>query len=612
MNAVYPYVTMTSGKRAGKVFLLDLTDENRIGRDTDCDIVVKDPLCSRVHAIIIQEDDGWWLRDIQSRNGSYVNGQKANEARLVDGTVMRLGSTEFMFQIADQPPTTSSLSGSSITQTIIKDTPVNEVNTGLTAWNDLNNSQHARDLLLLYQLSLKLLRCDDPEEVIRGALELVYERARASLVGFLWLNDEGELKLKQFIPDTAEDSVTLSDTLTKMVCHRRHAVWVADKGPGTGENLEHFADAVCVPLSHDAVTLGALHVYLERGRFSQADFDFAISLANVLVAALVRARRQATLQADHQRLVHKSAQFDELIGESKPMQDLKSKIARVARATGCVLVRGESGSGKELVAAALHKASTRADRPMLSVNCAAMPADLMESQLFGHKKGAFTGADNDHVGWFEQADSGTLFLDEAGEMTLAGQAKLLRILEGHPFLPVGGTNEIEVDVRVIVATNRDLSELVREKKFREDLFYRLSVFELYIPPLRDRGDDIGRLVDYFLEHFKVQHGRTSLEVAPSARKKLLEYNWPGNVRQLRNVIDSAVVLAESRQIMPHDLGLRDAGIEEIGSLRIDVWEKRLIGESLTRSNGNVLEAARLLGIGRATLYRKIDEHGIER
>jgi len=612
MNTVYPYVTMTAGKRVGKIYLLDLTDENRIGRDGDCDIVVADPLSSRVHAIIVQEEDGWWFRDADSRNGSYVNGQKAEEARLVDGTVMRVGSTEFLFQIADQPPTTSSLTSGNITQTIIKDTPIGEENTGLTAWSDLDDSQHSRDLLLLYQLSLRLLRCDDPHEVIRVSLELVYERTQAGIVGFLWLNDEGELKLKQFLPDDAGDSVVLSDSLTKIVCHEQHAIWVADEGPGRSDGLEHFADAICVPLTHEKATLGAIHIYLDRGRFTQDDFEFAISLANVMVAALVRARQQATLQADHWRLVNNAAHFDELIGESQPMKDLKSKITRIAHATGCVLVRGASGSGKELVAGALHKASTRADRPMLSVNCAAMPADLMESQLFGHKKGAFTGADSDHVGWFEQADSGTLFLDEVGEMTLGGQAKLLRILEGHPFLPVGGTDEVQVDVRVIAATNRDLSELVREKTFREDLFYRLSVFELHIPPLRDRGEDLKLLTDHFFEHFKARHGRSTLQLGTVARDKLMAYNWPGNVRQLRNVIDSAVVLAEGEEIMPHDLGLRDAGIEEIDSLRIEFWERKLIGEALTRANGSVPEAAKLLGIGRATLYRKIDDYEIQR
>jgi DNA-binding NtrC family response regulator len=251
---------------------------------------------------------------------------------------------------------------------------------------------------------------------------------------------------------------------------------------------------------------------------------------------------------------------------------------------------------------------------MLSVNCAAIPRELMESQLFGHKKGAFTSAESDHIGWFQQADLGTLFLDEIGELTLEGQAKLLRILEGHPFLPVGGTEEVQVDVRVICATNRDLGEFVKAKRFREDLFYRLSVFELNIPPLRERGDDIQRLIDHFVEHFRIQHGRPGLLLSSEANDRLLAYHWPGNVRQLRNVIDSAVVMAEGDGIMIQDLGIRDTGNSsgDLDCLLIDHWERKLIVEALKRTNGSIPKAAKLLGVSRATLYRKVDDYGIER
>ena len=318
-----------------------------------------------------------------------------------------------------------------------------------------------------------------------------------------------------------------------------------------------YADSICVPLISDREVKGAIHLYRESQPFHDSHFQLAGAMANIMVRSLDRANRQASLRERHKRLVQKTGNFDELLGESRAMNELKSRIERVAPASGCVLVRGESGAGKELVARAIHRNSPRADRPMLSVNCAAIPRDLIESQLFGHKKGAFTSADRDHIGWFQQADLGTLFLDEIGELTLEGQAKLLRTLEGHPFLPVGATEEIRVDVRVICATNRDLKEFVAEKKFREDLFYRLSVYELYIPPLRDRESDIQMLIDFFLDHFKNQHGRPELKLSKEANSRLLSYQWPGNVRQLRNVLDSAVVMAIGNEI--HMQGYRNPG-----------------------------------------------------
>jgi len=613
---VYTYLTLSNGSRAGASFLLLKDSETRIGRGLDCQVVLSDPLSSRVHATITFADSAWWIRDADSRNGTYVNGQKVDEAQLVDGCQIKAGTTELSFHQSASRPTDAVAADPALTQTIVRDTPLPLSSSGLDSdtITSLQDPARARDFIVLHDLSVQLLGIDDPDEVVRRSLALLHQRTRASVVGFLWVSDDGVLKPKFMIPVDATGEVNLSKSLTEVVCRKRHAVWIDNQsaGPDTS-TLAHFADAICVPLVHEKTTLGAVHLYLERGRFEQADFDMAISLANLLTVALARARQRAILATQHQRLMAKSAEFDELIGDSPPMQRLKQKIGRIARATGCVLIRGESGSGKELVARAIHRASARADRPMLSVNCAAIPRDLMESQLFGHKRGAFTGADSDHLGWFQQADSGTLFLDEVGELTLEGQAKLLRILEGHPFLPVGATQEVQVDVRVIAATNRDLAEFVREKKFREDLYYRLSVFELLVPPLRERGEDIRRLVFFFLDHFKLQHGRPGLVLSETACAKLLSYGWPGNVRQLRNVIDSAVVMAEEESIESGDLGLRDANSDQDWeSLRLDVWEQKLIREALARSGNNVPEAAKLLGIGRATLYRKLDEYGIKR
>jgi len=610
---VYHYLTMTHGNRAGTNFRLEPDIANRIGRGLECSVVLKDPLCSRVHATILFDGERWFVKDSGSRNGTYVNDQKIDDATLTDGCTIRMGSTEFSYNVSNGPPTTEVPEERSITQTIVCDHVMSSDDVDGFAIAALSNSTQAEELLVLYQLSIKLLGCADPNEVVKQSLELLRVRTQAAIVGFLWVNEEGDLKPKMVIPEEAADQVKLSKSLTELVVLQGHAVWIANQRQAEqADSLQHFADALCVPLRRDGHLLGALHVYREHERFSQSEFDFTLSLANILTVALARAREQTSLQTDYQQLVAQSPGYDEMVGDCQAMQELKSRIERVAGATGCVLVRGESGTGKELVARAVHRASPRSDQPMLSVNCAAISADLIESQLFGHKAGSFTGADRDHQGYFEQADLGTLFLDEVGELTLAGQAKLLRILEGHPFLPIGSTQPVSVDVRVIAATNQDLEAYVREKKFREDLYYRLSVFALDVPPLRERDEDIGRLVDWFLDHYRHQHGRPQLRLSDAARKKLLSYHWPGNVRQLRNVMDSAVVLASGGAIEPGDLGLRQVESDEIESLRIADWEPRLITQALDRASGNVAEAAKLLGIGRATLYRKLEEYDIAR
>ncbi len=575
--------------------------------------MLHDALCSRVHAVIAHEGDVWRVRDANSRNGTFVNGQKVDEAVLDEGHHVRIGSTEFAFHQSEQPPTVGPSTDLNVTQTLIKETRVGALSSDSFAFSAANHPDQAQELSVLYQLSIGLLGCTDPNELMRIALGVVRDRTRASVVGFLWASDDGKLKPKLVIPERSAAHVSLSEPLTKLVCEEGHAVWIANQqSHASDDTLSHFADALCVPLVAAGGALGAIHVYLEKGRFRQSHFDFTISVANIVTVALVRARKEESLETDFEQLKAKSPGYDELVGESPPIVDLKAKIGRLGRATGCVLIRGESGTGKELVARAIHRGGPRADRPLLSVNCAAIPADLMESQLFGHKAGSFTGADRDHEGLFQQADLGTLFLDEVGELSLQGQSKLLRILEGHPFLPVGGTNEIQVDVRVIAATNRDLLAYVGEKKFREDLYYRLTVFELVVPPLRQRGSDGGLLIDFFLDHFKRQHGRPGLRLSDEARAKMLASQWPGNVRQLRNVIDSAVVLAAGERIEAGDLGLREASGAALESLRIEDWERKLIVEALARAGANVPEAAKLLGIGRATLYRKLEDYGISR
>lgn len=602
------FLMMNAGVRSGTRYQLVSTDENLLGRDWQCRVVLNDPQCSRIHASIFTKENTWWVEDRDSSNGTYVNGQRVNEARLVDGSEVRIGSCSFTF--IDQPSEENAKEEKKQPeQTLILDEAFNTSETGQYTLEFLKNHNWGQDFFFLFQLSVKLLSVDSPDSVVQICVRRLFDRTQASVAGFMWLTDHGQLQPKMVYPEERSKELALNERLTKRVVSKKHAIRIEHSSTQHGKK---YADSICAPIIIDDEVIGAVHLYRRKESFEDAHFQLASSVANIMARSLDRAHRQASLQADHDRLASAAADTNELIGDSEPMQSLKNKIARVAKASGCVLVRGESGAGKELVSRALHKASPRANRPMLSVNCAAIPRDLMESQLFGHKKGSFTSADSDHIGWFQQADTGTLFLDEIGELTLEGQAKLLRILEHHPFLPVGGTEEITVDVRVICATNRDLREFVNEKKFREDLFYRLTVFELNIPPLRDRGSDIQLLIDHFLNHFTQKHGRPGLNLSKEANEKLLSFQWPGNVRQLRNVIDSAIVMAEGEQIEVDDLGIRDVAGDELESLKIDYWERKLIKQALKRTSDNVPKAAALLGISRATLYRKIDEYSIER
>jgi len=301
-----------------------------------------------------------------------------------------------------------------------------------------------------------------------------------------------------------------------------------------------------------------------------------------------------------------------VLGESPAMRELDDLIRRVAPSDATVLIRGESGTGKEVVARAIHAASARRDGPFVAVNCAAIAGTLLESELFGYRKGAFTGADEDREGLFEAADGGTLFLDEIGEAAPDVQAKLLRVLQERKINRVGDPREREVDVRVLAATNRPLEEAIAAGRFREDLYYRLQVFPLAVPPLRERREDIPLLARAFLRDL----GRPDAELPPAALARLRDYAWPGNVRELRNVIERAHILAGSEPVGPQHVLLQPGGTPpapaaEPDDLNLERQERRLIRLALRRAEGNKTEAARLLGITRRTLYSRLNLLGLD-
>lgn len=372
---------------------------------------------------------------------------------------------------------------------------------------------------------------------------------------------------------------------------------------------------VCVPLMGDSgERLGAFEVLNKRiGAFTDADEEILAELAEHAAIALENVQqREALIAANRRRAA--AAETVQMIGESSAIAALRASIAKVAATELAVLVLGENGTGKEVVSRAIHAGSPRGEQPFIAVNCAAIAENLLESELFGHEKGAFTDAHAARQGKFELADGGTLFLDEIGDMSLAGQSKLLRVLEEKIVVRVGGSTPIRTDVRVIAATNQDLAALVRERKFREDLFYRLSVVTLELPPLRDRGDDVLLLASHFLDEFCRRARRAVPKISPAAARRLREHAWPGNVRELRNLMERIAFLSTNDPIGVEDVSLgaatRPAGGEtmELGlplSEATDEFQIDYIRRNVEAAGGNVSQAASRMGLHRSNLYRKM-------
>ncbi|WP_163336767.1 sigma-54 dependent transcriptional regulator [Desulfopila sp. IMCC35008] len=342
---------------------------------------------------------------------------------------------------------------------------------------------------------------------------------------------------------------------------------------------------------------------------------------DILAMSLERAVRYRTLQETVKKLsdaASRPLQFDELFGESPVMEKLFSQLSRIADSEASLLITGESGSGKELTAKAVHQNSRRKDNPLITINCAAMPGQLLESELFGHKKGAFTDAKTSHKGLFLEADGGTLFLDEVGEIPLDLQPKLLRALEERCVRPVGGTSEYDFDVRIIAATNRDLESAVEEGLFREDLYYRLNVIKIELPPLRSRGADILLLARKFIKQISVRQDKAVMGISDGAAEKLLDYEWPGNVRELRNAIEHAVALTHFDKIVPEDLPEKIrlhkndyfflAGQDPMELISMEEMERQYIMYVLKTTGDNRTLAARILKVDRKTLYRKLQRY----
>jgi Nif-specific regulatory protein len=384
---------------------------------------------------------------------------------------------------------------------------------------------------------------------------------------------------------------------------------------------------ICVPILQHRRPVGTLSI--EVPHRPNREYEKLLKFLRVVASMISQAVRiHRLLDAERQRLVSENAQlrqelqqrheFTNLVGTSGPMRQLYEEMARVAGTNTTVLIRGESGTGKELIAEGIHYHSPRAKKPFIKVNCAALPETLVESELFGHERGAFTGADARKKGRFELANGGTLFLDEIGELSPAIQVKLLRVLQEREFERVGGTEPVKVDVRMITATNRDLEKALAGGSFREDLYYRLNVFPIFIPPLRARKADVLPLADYFAEKYAREHGKSIKRISTPAIDLLSGYHWPGNVRELENTIERAVLMADGEVIHGHHLPPTLQTAEATGtvvstslSTAVEAFERSLIEDALKTTRGNRSKAARLLSTTERVISYKVKKYGID-
>ncbi|ANM32415.1 hypothetical protein ABI59_21505 [Acidobacteria bacterium Mor1] len=391
-------------------------------------------------------------------------------------------------------------------------------------------------------------------------------------------------------------------------------------------HLHGIRSLMCVPLRSRGKIVGAVYVDSRStgALFTSDDLEFIEAFADHAALALQNARERQRLEGENRKLreaVTRSAHFDNIVGASPAMEEVFLTLGRVAGSELPVLIHGESGTGKELAARAVHYNSARRDAPFVSESCAAVPSELMESTLFGHRKGAFTGAIADHRGLFQQADGGTLFLDEVGDMPQEMQARLLRVLQEREVRPIGGERAIPVDVRIVTATHRDLLKDVAEGEFREDLLYRLRVLVVELPPLRERVGDVPLLVHRFLEQEATSLGRRIPTVSPDVMRLLERYRWPGNVRELQNYVQRLTLLAGPNDVtLPvlrsapdiwAELSVDADSTDNESRFSLARNEKERIEQALEAAGGNRTRAAKLLGIGRATLYRKMQQYRLE-
>lgn len=659
------HLVVREGSKWKDVFRLSPGQVTTVGRAPTNRIVLDDEICSRNHCEVFQSGDQWTLRDLGSRNGTLVDGADVTgDWDLEEGHRIQIGSCQLSFTF--DPSTAypdfqdNEEEGSGLTETIdaffdvsggdsepeiIHRKRMTRYNPASTAELVIGRDRTSKELAELYRLALAMAEPKDAKKLAEVVLEGLLQGTGADIGAILLLpkGAKGKPQPTKLRPlaykslyDHPHEKVSMH--LSGIVLSAWDAVLahdVADDSRLVGrDSLGEIAakSVICAPIRADEFIYGVLHLYstdpahllvpddLEFG-LAVAD-QFAIALDNLkekekLADGLARAKTEA--QTLRQQLAIES----DLVGDSPSMEALKQTIAQIAPTDATALIRGESGVGKELVARAIHFSSGRRAGPFICMNCAALSETLLESELFGHEKGSFTGATDRKLGKFEQSHGGTLFLDEVGEMSLSIQAKFLRVLEGHPFERVGGETAINVDVRVVAATNRELEKAVEEKKFRKDLFFRLYVCDVKVEPLRNHREDIKTLADYFLERFARKMNRSVTGFTDAAMQSLMKYEWPGNVHELQNTVERTVILCSGDQVNEMDIQLSSLGslaaettgvgsVDQGRDVPLEIVEQEHILDILNRHNWNKSKAAQILGIERSTLDRKLKRYNVSR
>ncbi|MFK7817178.1 MAG: sigma 54-interacting transcriptional regulator [Planctomycetaceae bacterium] len=618
-----------------------------LGRAPTNKIVLRDDICSRNHCEIYKTRDQWMLRDLGSRNGTSVDGSDVEgDWPLENGQIIEIGDTQLAF--TNDPTQLPQLPNVPIESETASQAGTVAVQPAILARKDSPSLQSAggAELAKLYKLGLQLGAAKSRQALAEVVLTTLVDETVAAIAAILLVPEGKETKpLSRDLHIAAYHSRDdqpyhrISQSLSDIIVRDRDAILARD----VSENHElavfdslgelRAMSVICAPIQCGDRFHGLVHLYATNpdNPLDDNELNFAVAVADQMATAIDQLKDRESLEhglaeaeAQKKNLFDQLEVASEIIGQSPAISELRHKIGLIAPTDATVLIRGESGVGKELVARSIHLHSNRGAGPMVFMNCAALNESLLESELFGHEKGAFTGATDRKAGRFEQADKGTLFLDEIGEMSPNIQAKFLRVLEGHPFERVGGSKPIQVDVRVVAATNRDLEEAVEEGEFRSDLYFRLNVTEIHVQPLRERRGDVALLSEFFLRKFVEKTGRPIRGFTDDAMKMMNSYSWPGNVRELQNSIERTVILCGNELVCASDIQLSrlnkkteplpptPAGAAEWTPISIADLERDHILATLAHTDWNKSKASQLLGIERSTLDRKLKRYQVSR